>query len=87
MKTEEREFANGTKHTQLVCPRCGRKGNFVTSIADEDYKMPFGKYRGERLYELARTNASYLQWVLKNLDVQKSLRDRIGRALQQPKLA
>jgi hypothetical protein len=58
----------------LDCLDCGRRGSFKPSPWSLDraraFMMPFGKFKGRTIGELAKNNQgrSYLKWAAENLD-------------------
>lgn len=39
--------------------------------------MPFGKYKGEYIADIAHTDMKYLEWCLDNTDLRGELKDAI----------
>lgn len=46
----------------------------------EDTTMPFGKFEGETIMDIARENPGYLRWCLKNIE---SLDDELRAVIQE----
>jgi hypothetical protein len=61
-------------HARLGCSACKRHIRFLpapwTRERAESFTMPFGKHRGQRLGNLAKTavGRSYLAWLSENVD-------------------
>jgi len=48
-------------------------------------RMPFGKYKGQHLEDIANEDPGYLQWVEGNVDdLDDDLREAINYALEAP---
>lgn len=61
-----------------TCNTCGRSR--VLAIDDpKELKMPFGKYKGEKLGDIAIDDPSYLRWSYDNMD---SLPERYREAIE-----
>jgi len=61
-------------------------GALVKQIGDlpqfMDVKMPFGKYKGERLSVLAKKKPDYLMWVLDLPKLKPTFREQVHLALR-----
>jgi len=44
-------------------------------------RMPFGKYKGQPLCDIARDDSQYLEWMCSRLELQSELRGEIKRVL------
>lgn len=43
----------------------------------EDFRMPFGKYRGDRLRAIALSDREYLEWLISDTNPGLELKDAI----------
>lgn len=80
VRLENKTFANGTKHLAAFCVDCGKFLKYVQRVKDEDFVMPFGKHKGERLFDVPR---EYLEWMENTVD-STNLKSRIKRFLCEP---
>lgn len=52
--------------------------NFSNIESPMDDVMPFGKYKGESVYEIP---LSYLEWLVDNIDLQEPLATEVNNAI------
>jgi uncharacterized protein (DUF3820 family) len=68
-------FSNGTKHLERVCKKCGTKNGYqaqeITMDKAVNFKMPFGKYKGELVSDICKTDRDYSKWCIMNLKDEK----------------
>lgn len=78
--TEALLYRSGA-HVRADCPECGRYIKFVAQHPPEEAQLHFGKYRGERVVDVANADPDYLRWVLDNVVISRGLRSSIRMAL------
>jgi exodeoxyribonuclease X len=47
-------------------------------------RLPFGKYKGEHVEDIANEDPGYLRWMEENANLDDELRDAINYALEAP---
>lgn len=67
-------------HIMATCAVCKKYVKFILQIADEDFVMPFGKHRGEKLKDIDR---GYLQSVLDNVKISARVKRLISDRLKK----
>jgi exodeoxyribonuclease X-like protein len=82
--------AHPPHYAELWCDACGRHCGWASTPTEAlgGYTMPFGKYRGKTLDEIAATDRGYLEWVtsdLKDERIKKSVRRYLEYKLQESK--
>ena len=65
--TEEKIFANKTKHISASCPLCKRWLKYLPQEENNDV-LYFGKYEGKRMSEVVLTDPDYLHWLCEETD-------------------
>lgn len=68
--TEEKTFANGTKHIGATCPLCKRFIKWLPQEPNNDM-LYFGKYKGKRMSEVVIFDPDYLHWLCEETDKAK----------------
>jgi hypothetical protein len=76
-KTAEKIFKNGTKHIEARCPLCDK---WIKYLPQENFIMPFGKYKGMDIDEVARKDLDYIRWLEENTE-SNSIRNRCLSAI------
>jgi len=76
-ETIERIFRNGTKHIEARCPVCGK---YIKYLPQDNFRMPFGKYKGMDIMDVARKDIDYLRWLEENT-TKNSIRNRCREAI------
>lgn len=66
-------------HLRADCKECGKYIKFLPTVPIDKFKMPFGKYKGKYLVDVA-TDEAYFEWLFNNSNSQ-SLKDRILEAI------
>lgn len=81
MSIKEVIFKNGTKHLERKCVKCGRQNGYAPKDIDpNDWRLPFGKYKGKTLGEVLKEDKSYLEWLYDN-SKKETMRNRIDEVL------
>jgi endogenous inhibitor of DNA gyrase (YacG/DUF329 family) len=70
-KKEMVKDKNGNERQKVTCASCGKFIEWGRIVENDNFIMPFGKYRGSRLIDL---ETDYLQWMADNM--KGSLRKR-----------
>lgn len=68
--TEEKVFANGTKHIKATCPLCKRFIKWLPQEENNDM-LYFGKHKGKRMSEVVMFDPDYLHWLCEETDKAK----------------
>ena len=68
------------KHLKATCLKCNSYIKFITHTSAKDFEMPFGKYKFEKLSDIAKKDKGYLVWVLENID-SKNIKEKINLVL------
>ena len=68
---------------QLRCDSCQKFRGFVATPTEElgGYTMPFGKFKGRTLAEIATIDRGYLEWAARNMN-SNSVRNACRRYLE-----
>ena len=75
----------GKDIVKFYCKNCSREGaSFQREIKDEEFKMPFGKYKGLTLGNINATDKDYFRWLLKKESLRNPLKDKILRIMGEP---
>ena len=63
-------FSNGTEHVEIRCFDCNTHNGYQAQNRPirPNAKMPFGKYKGKTIAEIAAADPYYALWCSKNLD-------------------
>lgn len=70
---------NGGEHKQLRCPDCN---SFVKNLPHKNHdRLPFGKYRGRKIKDIARKDPEYLEQLITR-KVKSSLKLAIQKELE-----
>lgn len=81
IKITEVTFKNKTKHLERRCMDCHRQNGYAPkNIPAEDWKLPFGKYKGETLGTVGKKDRDYLLWLYETTE-KETLRNRIDETL------
>jgi uncharacterized protein (DUF3820 family) len=63
---------SGPHRLETLCARCARHISWVPVPMIEErarrFTMPFGRYQGKTLDELAKRDPGYVRWVARNVD-------------------
>ena len=91
----EKIFSNGSKHYERWCKDCGAfiqyapKTEVNPNCYEEEnvalFEMPFGKYKGRQLYQIAQEDYKYLIWGVENIK-QENIKSRIKIFLTPAKI-
>lgn len=68
---------NGGYHMSAYCSGCGR---YIQHIKHAEPVLPFGKYKGKRIADIAKSDPGYLRYLL-SVDIREGLRKTIQDAL------
>ncbi|OFW47573.1 MAG: hypothetical protein A2163_00695 [Actinobacteria bacterium RBG_13_35_12] len=62
-------FKNNTEHLEIRCNACKKVQGYKkqTSGDDDNFIMPFGKYRGKTIKEIIALDIGYARWGIENL--------------------
>jgi len=77
--TEEKVFSNGTKHISASCPLCKKWLKYLPQGGEA--VLYFGKYKGQRISEVAKIDPEYLHWLYGATDKDK-IRKQIDKAFE-----
>lgn len=77
----EQEFKNGTVHLRINCAACNTYLRYDPSVKDEDFKMPFGKYKGKKISEMCALDRAYSEWLSRA--TKDNISKRVLRELQK----
>ena len=64
---EEKTFEDGKIHVQASCKHCGGFLKWWPKVTDEEFEMPFGKYKGKKLTDIIKDDRDYAVWAAANL--------------------
>lgn len=83
---KEVTFKNGTLHTKADCLDCALLFFAPRELEENqnDFSMPFGKYKGSTLLEISRSDPDYLMWAASTL--KGNIQRRINLFLDSKKL-
>lgn len=81
IKVTEQTFSNGTIHNAKRCEDCGRHLGYAPRVQVEDSLLYFGKYKGEKILEVAEKDPEYLEWLFEQDWCKPRMRDLIEQAL------
>lgn len=56
-------FANDSSHTEARCAICTRWHQYLPTTQTDQNEMHFGKYKGEKMVDIAERDPEYLVWV------------------------
>lgn len=73
-------FKNNTFHIQATCRDCKNTSFLDQNKTNDEWVMPFGKYKGYTITEIAEEDARYCQWAAENIDDEK-IRERFEAVL------
>ena len=59
----DKVFSNGSKHKERKCSNCGKHNGYQQTVANNDFVMPFGKYKGNKLIDIAKHDLNYMEWL------------------------
>lgn len=62
IKTERIDLPRGGYHLKTTCIPCNK---FIKFLSHQKARLPFGRYRGISINEIAVENPSYLRWLLR----------------------
>lgn len=51
-------------------------------LGDDDYEISFGKYYGERLSEVIRTDYSYIDWIIWVSEFDECIKEFVAEQLE-----
>lgn len=71
------ELPNGGFHMSAYCSGCGK---YIQHVRHAEPVLRFGKYKGKRIAEIAKSDPGYLQYLLRG-DIGEGLRKNIQDAL------
>lgn len=71
------------KHLRADCPLCKKYIKFVSHVPSDEFVMPFGKYKGVKLTEVAKIDSDYLHW-LYGATQKNNLKEKIDEVLSAP---
>ncbi len=76
------KMSNGALAIKGRCRVCERADRVAHNERPSEFVMPFGKYKGDTLSQIADDDPDYLQWLLDNADnLSSSIREKIESAL------
>lgn len=80
-EVSDQEFKDGSIHKRMTCKACQRFLGYQKNVLDDQFKMPFGKYKGMLLKDMCKKDPEYVCWLL---NVAKpSLKERLKRVASQ----
>ena len=68
-------------HLKATCKECGGYIKFLPTVPIDQFKIPFGQYRGELILKVAEKDKQYLEWLGSQEEIKESLRNRITEAI------
>lgn len=81
IKEIERTFNNGTCHIEARCSVCDRFLKFLPYKKPEEWKFYFGKYDGEKMIDIAKTDREYLEWIVLKSDLPDKIKKKVEQIL------
>lgn len=77
---EEQIFSDGTRHIRLTCGQCGRFQQYRKKVNNNEFTMPYGKHKGEKIIDIVHSDRKYAVWISENSH-SHNLRDRFRECL------
>lgn len=77
------EFADGRVHIRLSCKACGTFLQWAPHKMNDEFQMPYGKYKGLTLYEIAEQDPGYLFWLRDARATSNGIRRRCDEVLSR----
>lgn len=80
--------ANNTIHHELRCIGCDAFFGYISKIStktDDEIKadeFTFGKHRGKKILDVAKSDRGYLEWLLAQKDLKAGMRTKLEVALK-----
>ena len=59
----DKVFSNGSKHKERKCSNCGKHNGYQQTVKTEDFILPFGKYKGQKILDIARHDIGYINFL------------------------
>jgi len=73
------EATGEVKKIGRYCTVCGKWLKWEAFVADEDFVMPYGRFKGSKIKDIVKNEKVYALWAVTNLD--GSLKKRFERLM------
>ena len=81
VKLELYVASNGVPRSKLYCRQCQSRGELNHNLTNDEFKMPFGKYRGMSVAEITRLDSDYANWIAGQKTITEQIRNRFKQSL------
>jgi ribosomal protein L37E len=65
------KMSNDVLQIQAFCHGCGQKAFLSHNKTNEEWRMPFGKYKGMTITDIKDENPAYIEWAALNFTDEK----------------